>query len=239
MRVGTIRMAAQALIFFTWSFWLTLTRVRFTLRMFCSELPKGVGLICNAQQTVLNGAQIAAHLQVDVVRLLLDETLQRPGQRLRGLVELDHLAGELVDSPGDVGMVLEDLDLDLVDVVREAVDHRDIVVHDAVHDRVEDRVRPLAEQFRPALEPPAHLYQLVRLAVRTVTMKSDPTKAWTSPNSTIFVLLDVAGGLDHHEERLAVALDLGPQMRLMSSSTASACNPNSPATVSNSSLVGS
>jgi hypothetical protein len=58
-------------------------------------------------------------------------------------VKLDDLAGELVDAPGDVGGgaggPLEDLHLDLVYVVLEALDHRAVVLNYMEHDGVEDR----------------------------------------------------------------------------------------------------
>src|SRR5215212_1550386 len=129
------------------------------------QLAKPLGSLRHAQHALLDVAQVPAHLGVDATHLVLRKAPQRPRQGLRGLVELDDLAEELVDALRNVGLVPEDLHLDLVDVVLEAFDHRDVIFHDAVHDRVEDRVRTLAEQRRPAFGPPAHLDQLVRLAV--------------------------------------------------------------------------
>jgi hypothetical protein len=148
------------------------------------------------------------------VRLDHREALQSPGQRVGGLVEPDDLSEELVDALGDVGLVLEDLDLDLVDVVLEALDHGDVVFHDAVHDPVENRGRTPAQEIRLALGPLTHLDQLVRLAVADRDDEVRPHEGVDLAELDRLLLLHVARRLEHHEKRLAVAFDLGPLVGL-------------------------
>jgi hypothetical protein len=59
-----------------------------------------------------------------------------------GALELDHLAGQLVDPPGYRGVALEQLILDLVDVVLQARDDGGVLIDDLVQDRVEHRLGP-------------------------------------------------------------------------------------------------
>ena len=49
--------------------------------------------------------------------------------------KLEHFARKLVGASGDIGVGVEDAGLNLV---LQARNHNDIVVHDVVHDRVED-----------------------------------------------------------------------------------------------------
>ena len=70
-------------------------------------------------------------------------------------MELDHLALEEVDALGRVEALLEDLVLDLLDVVLDARDDREVVVDDLVEDRPDDRRGPALEQVRALLESPA------------------------------------------------------------------------------------
>ena len=87
-------------------------------------------------------------------------------QRGDRAAELEHLALEAVDALGRVGArAREDLGLDLLDVDRDAVDDREVVVDDAVGDRVEHRARADPEQVRMRLEVQAHVVQRAGLAV--------------------------------------------------------------------------
>ena len=92
----------------------------------------------------------------------VDHAEQRPG----GALELDDLAGQLVDAPGDARVAAEHLGLDLVDVVLQPGDDRGVAVDDRVEDRVQHRLGPAA-RAAPGRPPCrlAHGGQVGRLAV--------------------------------------------------------------------------
>ena len=153
--VGANRMAAQAEIFCTCSFWSTETSVRafvssvrWTLRMFWSSVAEAVDPLLDAQGVVLHVAQVAALLVVHAGQL--DQLSEDARERLGRALELDHLARQLVDAPRDGGAAAEDLVLDLVDVVLETGDDRLVAVDDVVGDAVDDRDRSAGEQLRAA-----------------------------------------------------------------------------------------
>ena len=119
--------------------------------MLLQQVAKAVGLLLDTERVVLDVAQVAALLVVAPADACISPS--RIGdERLGGALELDHLAGELVDAARDGGAAVEDVVLDLVDVVLDAGDHRRVVVDDAVEDRVHDRERPAAEQVGARLE---------------------------------------------------------------------------------------
>ena len=77
-------------------------------------------------------------------------------QRPRRALELDHLAGQLVDAPRHRRIAVEDLRLDLVDVLLDAGDDRRIAVDDGVEDGVQNRLRTHRQQLRVVFHALAH-----------------------------------------------------------------------------------
>jgi len=78
-------------------------------------------------------AQQPSQFEVGVARAHLEggaQVVQEVGQGVDRALELDDLAGELVDPPRHVRVAVEDLDLDLVDVVLQPVQHGAVVVDD-------------------------------------------------------------------------------------------------------------
>lgn len=93
------------------------------------------------------------------------QAVQHADQRAGGALELDHFAGEFVDAAGHLGVAAEDLGLDLVDVVLDAGDDRDVAVDHGVEDRVEDGLGTEFQQLRGVLHAAAHRRQVRRRAV--------------------------------------------------------------------------
>jgi hypothetical protein len=136
----------------------------------------------------------------------LDEDLL---QRLDGPLERDDLPGQLVDAPRHVRVAAEDLHLDLVDVVLQAVEDGEVVVDDPVQHRVEHRHRAVREQVRVALQPVA---DLTELRLGGVPDGDDEVRAEEQVHLADLddlVGVDVAGRAQHHELGAAVALQLG------------------------------
>ena len=98
--------------------------------------------------------------------------------------ELEHLPAQPVDPLDRVGALRrEDLRLDLLDVLEDAVDDRLVGVDDPVDDRGARRPGP-ARGAPAALEVLAHVAEPPASPCRTVIRKSGPTKTITSPTST-------------------------------------------------------
>jgi hypothetical protein len=93
-------------------------------------------------------------LQLLVRAVLLeagDERLEHRVEGPRRALELDHLAGQLVDAARDRGVAAEDLDLDLLDVLLEPGHDRRVAVDHAVEDGVEHRLGAAGEELRVVL----------------------------------------------------------------------------------------
>ena len=161
---------------------------------------------------VLHVAQVAAFLLVDL--RCLHQTLKDRDQRLGGALDLDDLAGELVDAPRDRGAPVEDVVLDLVDVVLDTGDDRRVVVDDAVEDGVDDRERAAAEQIGPRLQLLADAVQVGRLGVADGDDELRAGEDVHLAELDRLGLVDVAGGSKDEEQRVAVTLELGPLVRL-------------------------
>src|SRR5215212_3006232 len=150
------------------------------------------------------------YLRIYVYGLFPHQIPEHTTKRLRRPLEFDHLARELVDPTRHAGITPEDLGLYLLDVVLEAVDHRSVVVHDAVHDSVQDRLRSTAQELGVGLQALAYLTQIRCLTVahghHEVFSHEDVYFAELDP----LLLVQVTGGLENDEERLPVALQLGP-----------------------------
>jgi hypothetical protein len=141
------------------------------------------------------------------------QPVQHAGQRGRRPLELDDLARQLVDPPGHPGVAAEDLDLDLVDVVLQAGDHRAVPVHDLVEDRVEHRLRTADQDLRAGLHPPPDRGQVRRLAVPDGDDEVRAGEDVQLAERDLLRRVDVAGRPQHAEERVAVALQLRPLVR--------------------------
>ncbi len=125
-----------------------------------------------------------------------------------GAPELQHLALELIDALAVLGAVgREHRLLDLCDVVVELGDDRLVVVDDPVHDRVQDRARSPPQQLGAALDVEADVVEFAR---RAVADRHDEAVADEEQDlaEVDVVGLDVARGLQDHEKRGAVDLEL-------------------------------
>ena len=131
------------------------------------QLALSADLLVDAAGMVGDVAEVAAQLLVHVREGAALERLQRRQQRRRRLVELDHLALEEVDALGRVGLLGEDLGLDLADVVVDPVDDGRVVVDDLVDDRPDRGRGPGLEQLRVGLEVLAHALSLLAAPWRT------------------------------------------------------------------------
>ena len=137
------------------------------------------------------------------------EAVEDAEQRAGGPLELDHLAGQLVDAPRDLRVAAEDLGLDLVDVVLQAGDHGGVAVDDRVQDRVQHRLGPEAQQVGVALHAAADRGQVGGLAVADGEHEVRADEHVDLAELDLLDLVQVAGGAQHHEQGVAVAFQLG------------------------------
>src|SRR5918994_1554329 len=135
---------------------------------------------------------------------------QHPVQRFRRSLELDHLARELVDPARHAGIAPEDLGLYLLDIVLEAVDYGSVVVYDSVHYGVQDRLWPPTQVLGIGLQLLAYSTQVRCLAVAHAHHEVFSHKEVDLAELDHLLLVQVTGRLEHEEERIAVALQLGP-----------------------------
>ena len=163
-------MASQAEIVRMSSFWRTVTWAR--LASSASERrSRDVGDGAHLPlEVVLHVAEVAAQLGVGARELAGGQPPERLEQRLGVPVEVEDLALELEDALAGVVGAARPVDgehgvLDLGHVVVEAVDHRHVVVDDAVHHRVEHRHRAAADPAEVVLDGAPHLGQGAGLAV--------------------------------------------------------------------------
>ena len=143
-----------------------------------------------------------------------------PTQRHHRAPQLQHLALHDVDLLGVHGRArLEHLGLDLVHVLLDGVGDRDVLVHDVVGDRVQHGGGPERELLRVGLQLLAHAVQAAVLAVahRHDEVRADERHHLAGLDQLDggggLVVLDVGHRLEHHEQRVLVALQLGPLLR--------------------------
>ena len=105
------------------------------------------------------------YLRIDVYGLVPHHVPEHTAERFCCPLELDHLARELVDPARHAGIAPEDLGLNLLDIVLEAVDYGSVVVYDTVHYGVQDRLWSTAQVLGIGLQLLAHFSQVRRLAV--------------------------------------------------------------------------
>jgi hypothetical protein len=176
------------------------------------ELAEAVDLLLDPERVVLDVAQVAALLLVDV--RVADQVREHARQGLRRPLEQDHLPRELVDAPRHALVPAEDLVLDLVDVVLEPRDDRGVVVDHPVHDRVEHRDRAAPQQVGPRLERLPDARQVGGPVVAHRDDEVGPREDVQLAELDGLGLVDVAGGAQHAEQGLAVPLQLRPLVRV-------------------------
>ena len=147
MKVGTATIPAIAEILFTTSFWLTLTSDRFAWSTLVEQLPLRLHLLVHPAGVVGDIAEEAAQFLRDALEAALLQHLEWAEQGPDRPVELDHLPLQVVDAGGrGRDVVVEDVLLDLLDVVLDRVDHRDVVVDDLVEHGPDRRRGPELDQ---------------------------------------------------------------------------------------------
>src|SRR5215207_5474576 len=150
------------------------------------------------------------YLRVDVYGLLPHHISKHTVERLRRPLELDHLARELVDPARHVGITPEDLALYLLDIVLEPVDYGSVIVYDTVHYGVQDRLGPTTQVLGVGLQLLAYSTQVRRLSVTHAHHKVFSHKEVDFAELDPLLLVQVPGRFEHDEERIPVALQLGP-----------------------------
>src|SRR5829696_5874486 len=150
------------------------------------------------------------YLRVDVYGLLPHHISKHTAERFRRPLELDHLARELVDPARHVGITPEDLGLYLFDIVLEAVDYGPVVINDTVHDGVQDRLGSTAQVLGVGLQLLAYSAQVRCLSVAHAHYEVFSHKEVDFAELDPLLLVQVTGRLEHDEERIYVALQLGP-----------------------------
>src|ERR671912_2888919 len=150
------------------------------------------------------------YLRIDVYGLVPHHISKHTAKRLRRPLELDHLPRELVDPARHAGITLEDLGLYLLDVVAETFNYGSVVVYDTVHDGVQDRLGSTAQVLGVGLQLLAYPAQVRCLAVTHAHYEVFSHKEVDFAELDPLLLVQVAGRLEHDEERIPVALQLGP-----------------------------
>ena len=126
------------------------------------------------------------------------------------LAELEHLALELEDALGVArARAGEHVDLDLVDVVLDRGDGGLVAVDDVIGDGQEDLGRADGQSLRLALEQPADLREVAAGAVAHGDDGRLVDEQHHLAELEDLVAVDVAGGLEHDEDGVAVAVELG------------------------------
>jgi len=140
------------------------------------------------------------------------DLVEHSDEGYRRALEVDDLAGQLVDAPGDAGVSPEDLRLDLVNIVREARNDGKIPVDDRVEDGVEHGFGAAGEQVWRVLQPRAHNRQVGRFAVANRDHEVASEEDMQFAELHLLFGIEVPSGPEHDEEGRSVALDLGALM---------------------------
>ncbi len=153
-----------------------------------------------------------------LVRAVLGEaghqSVQHADEGAGGALELDHFTGEFVDSAGDLGVAAEDLGLDLVDVDLDARHHGLVTVDHRVQYRVEHRLRAEFEQLRGLLHAPAYRRQIGGRAMAHGDHEVGADEHMQLAEVDLLGRVEIARRAQDHEQGVAVALQLGPLVRL-------------------------
>ncbi len=162
---GAKKMAAQDEIFLTCSFCSALASfcrlavsVPSRVRAFCRRSRKESAREISRSTWSSTSRRLCWSSDFDLILLeAAPEQLHHGRERMDGALELDDLAGQLVDPPGDRGVAAEELVLDLVDVVLQPRHDGHVVVHHLVHQGVEHSLRAVAQEVGALLQLPPHL----------------------------------------------------------------------------------
>src|ERR671921_3037111 len=150
------------------------------------------------------------YLRIDVYGLLPHHISKHTVERLCRPLELDHLARELIDPARHTRITPENLGLYLLDIVLEPVDYGSVIVYDTVHYGVQDRLGPTAQVLGVGLQLLAYSTQVRRLAVAHAHHEVFSHKEVDFAELDSLLLVQVTGRLEHDEERIPVAFQLGP-----------------------------
>src|SRR3954453_17712546 len=179
------------------------------------QLAEAVDPARDPHEVVVHVAEVVAHLRRDQVEVAAREAVDGRREGPDRTLHLEHLALEAVDALRRVrGVVGEDLLLDLLDVDLEALHRRLVVVDDAVDDRVEHRAGPAAQEVGPPLDRLADRVQIARVAVANGDDERRVDEEHDLAAADHLLAVDVAHGLQHDEQRLAVDLELRALVRL-------------------------
>src|SRR3712207_5008749 len=124
-------------------------------------------------------------------------------------MEPHDLAGDLVYAPRDLDAAPEPLHLHLVDVVLQPLDDRGVPLDDQAHDLVEHGLWASPEPVGLALHPPARFVQRSVLSVAHRDDKALSYKRVYLPELDLLRVLQVTRRLEHGEEAIPVAFELG------------------------------
>src|SRR6185369_8240312 len=127
-------------------------------------------------------------------------------------LELEQVALEIVDPHGGVaaGVVPEDVGLQGLEVVLQRVHDEKVLVDHEIHDRMQHEARPLGQEMRGGLAAGAHVGVGQRGPVADRDHVASPHEEVGLPERDPALLAVGLGGAQGDEERVAVALELGP-----------------------------
>ncbi len=173
---------------------------------------KAPGTLDDAERVVEHVAQVVVQLGIGSGCLgAAEQRLEHPDERLRRALEVDDLAGEREDTPGDAFVAVEELLLDLVDVVLEAQDDWRVAVDDLVEDRVQHRFGSHREELGGGcLEPAPHGGEVGRLRMPEGHDEVGAHEDVELADLDLFGRLEVARRPQHDEQGVVVAFELCP-----------------------------
>ena len=130
-------------------------------------------------------------------------------------LDLEQVALEIVDALHGraVEGLVEDLVLQALELGLQRVHHREVVVDHEVHDGVEDGAGALGEEAGGALAAGPHRRVTRGGAVAHGHYVLWPHEDMRLAQHHLLLLLRPHRGAEHHEDRIAVLLDLRPLMR--------------------------
>lgn len=161
---------------------------------------------------VLDIAQVAAKLERAFVLVVeaLSQHGEHPDQRLRRALEGDDLTRQFVDATRDVGILVEELVLDLVDIVLDAADHGSVFVDNLVEHGVHDGERAKRQQLRIGLEAFANATEVGGFCVPDGDREVGSDEHVHLAEFDLLRGVEIARRLQHDELGRPVALELGP-----------------------------
>ena len=178
------------------------------------QLTKAVGPLHHSRRMVGDVAQVSLEF---LVRVVLVEPCRQPTQhsqqRTRRPLEFDHLTGQFVDATRNSGIATEYFGFDLVDVVLQSGHHRGVPVDDCVENGIENGLGTQPQQVRIVLHASPHRRQIRRFTVTDGQNEVRTTEDVQLAEFDPLGLVAVPRSTQHHEQCLAVALELGALVR--------------------------